>query len=370
MEWWIGGDWPGNMVDTVLKQSICLTINKKGLTLEQIAKRVDANETYVREALDALEAEELVEKVGRGRYRNTFIALDAADRTKCNQEIRPLSERAADVLEEGLPELQAAWENSLKPAQGFDWSTGIWLTTAIMICQCGLPRNGQSPPFPEPPLRPVSGKRYWLGGEEAVAPEQALWSFSLCFHGHQPLFSYGFLWSEGLGFNRRPWFSGHDASFSKERLLLLAAVASGSTDIDSAAKVAELDMEKAREAAADAIELGWLERQGDRFALTFPVFTNEDESALLPAVDRVSAWLAEILDPTMPLIDGKLSEFGFDHWKEQFPLWHSKPRYGAAAEGIRVLYKRGLLSFPGDPAPANFCMWGDYGETQLFTSSK
>jgi hypothetical protein len=84
----------------------------------------------------------------------------------------------------------------------------------------------------------------------------------------------------------------------------------------------------------------------------------------------VSRRIAEAVDPIAQMIDQKLSESGFGHWEEQFGLWHGRPKHQAAAEGVRILYNRGILPHPGDPAPASFCMWGHFGETGLFTCSK
>jgi DNA-binding transcriptional ArsR family regulator len=355
-------------MDSVLRQSICLTINKSGLTPGQIAKRVDANEAYVREALDALEAEELVEKVGRGRYRNTFVALGAEDWIQLSREIRPIAERVADLLAEGLPELQAAWESSPKPAQGFGWDIGIWLACAIFVCHYGRVRKGSFREFLEPPLHPASGKRYWGGGREKISPEP-LWNFSWAYHGGEG-FSHALLWPTGLGFDRRPWPNGQRVNWSNERLLLLRSIASGSRDIDSAAKAADLDMERVREAAADAIELGLVEQRQDGLVLTFPVFTSEDDDALLPAVDRVSERIAGVLDPVPLLVDAKLREFGYGPWEEQFSAWQGTPAYEAAAEACRILFNHGYLPHPGDPAPTNFCMWGLFEGNGLFSYKK
>lgn len=366
MQWWISGaEWPHGVMDSVLRQSICLTINKKGLTPEQIAKRVDANEVYVREALDALEAEELIENVGRGRYRNTFIAVGAEDWIALCREIMPKAEKMADLLAEALPELQTAWDNSPKPAQGFDWNTGIWLVCAILIGQYGQNRKGSAEPFPEPPLHPASGKRYWSGGREDVASEDALWTFRWSCHFGHPGLSYGFLLTDGLGFSR-PNKNG----WPQERRLLLGAIASGCRDIDSAAKAADLDIEKARETAANAIELGMLTRTSDGFALTFPIFTREDDDALLPAVDKASEQVARVMDTIPALVDKQLLEFGFGHFEDLFHTLRGTPRYNAFAEGVRILYNRGLLPCPGDPAPANFCMWGWFEQKGLFSYEK
>ena len=364
MEWWINGEWPDGIMDSVLRQSICLTINKTGLTSEQIAKRVDANEAYVREALQVLEAEELVEKAGRGRYRNAFVALGAEDWIELSREIRSRSERVGDLFADALPELQAAWENSPKPAQGFDWNTCIWPTLALMVCNMGLFRKGLSATGPKPPVHPASGRCYWAGGREEVAPEHKLWITGFSFISRSTGFSYGYFWSSYLPFERRL------VDCADELRLLFGAVASGFRDIDSIAKAADLDIERARDIAANMIEIGLLKHAQDGLALTFPVFTNEDESAILPTVDRVSKRLAGEVDSVASIVDEKFHELGFGHLEQQFGMWRGWLSGNAAAEGLRVLYDRGILPHPGDPAPANFCMVGWFDQTKLFSYEK
>ncbi|MEN6357630.1 MAG: RNA polymerase sigma factor [Armatimonadota bacterium] len=368
MEWSVNGEWPGSVMDSLLKQSICLTINKTALTPEQIAKRIDANESYVREALDALEAEELVAKVGRGRYRTAFVALDAEDRIEISRKIRARSERVADVIGEALPELQAAWETSPKPAQGFDWNTGIWPALAIMVCNTGLFREGSSETCPKPPVHPASGVRYWAQGGENIAPEYVLWcpGFSVTSVQDAPAssFHHGLFWTYGLPFARPTSHPDRDG------MLIVRAVASGLGDIDSIAQATGLDTEKVREAAANAMEIEMLKRKQDGLALTFPVFTAEDDNAMLKIVDRVCKRLAQEVDWAERLVDEKFPELGFGHLEEQFGIWRCWLKGNAAAEGLRILYNRGVLPHPGDPAPMNFCTVGWFDQTRLFAYEK
>ena len=375
MEWAISGYWPGNVMQGVLRQSICLTINKSGLTPEQIAKRIDANEVYVREALDALEAEELVEKVGRGRYRNTFVALGAEDRIELSRDARTKSERMADLLEEALPELQSAWESSPKPGQGFDWNAGIWPLLVIPVRFHGVRRNGSADTWTwlTPPVHPASGKSYWGEGRERVAPEHMFCDFSF-MNNDSPFagFRYGHSWSYRLPFAtwRGEPFSRSGGEPPIDRLRLLGAVASGFRDVDSIAKAAQWDIEKVRETAADVIELGVLESTQDGLALTFPVFTSEDDTAMLPAVDRVCKRLAEEADSLAKLADAKLHELGFGYLEEQLCLSRQNLITDAAGESLRVLYNRGILPNPGDPTPAGLCMMGWFEQTRLFAYEK
>ncbi|MCE5324671.1 sigma-70 family RNA polymerase sigma factor [bacterium] len=368
MEWSVNGQWPDGMMDSVLRQSICLTINKSGLTPEQIAKRIDANEVYVREALDVLEAEELVAKVGRGRYRTVFVALDAEDRIEISRKIRARSESVADLLTGALPELQAAWESSPKLAQGFDWNTGIWPTLAIMVCNTGIFRNGSVDTGLRPPVHPSSGAHYWAQGRENVTPEYVLWDtgFSVTSARDAPVpsFHHGLFWTHGLPFARP---AGHP---DRDGMSILRALASGFSDIDSIAQAAGLNTEKVREAAADAIEIKMFRREQDGLALTFPVFTDEDDKAMLPIVDKVCKRLAQEVDWTTRLVDEKFPELGFGHLEEQFCTWRGLLRGSAAAEGLRFLYNRGILPHPGDPAPVNFCMVGWFDQTRLFSYYK
>jgi hypothetical protein len=237
-----------------------------------------------------------------------------------------------------------------------------------MVCNTGLFRNGSTDTSPTPPVHPASGARYWAGGREDVAPEYVLWTtgFSVTSVQDAPAssFHHGLFWTYGLPFARP---AGHP---DRDGMLVVRAVASGFNDIDPIAQAIGLDTEKVRETAAEAIELRLLERRQDELALTFPVFTSEDDSAMLPAVDRVCKRLAGEVDLVARLVDERFLELGFSHLEDQFGAWCAWLRGNVIGEGLRVLYNREILPHPGDPAPANFCMVGWSGQEGLFSYEK
>jgi len=229
----------------------------------------------------------------------------------------------------------------------------------------GLPRNGSADiwAWQTPPVHPASGKSYWAKGIERVAPEimpsHHMFSFSN-WDSHFSGFHYSHFWSSGF-----PFAMYRDAP-AEDRLRLFGAVASGFRDADSIAKAIDMDVVQVREAAAGAIELELLERTEDGLVLTFPVFNDEDDTAVLPIVDRVCKRLAEEANSLAKFADAKLRELGFGYCEEQFGRWRSYVIIIAASESLHVLYDRGILPHPGDPVPASFGMMGWFEQTRLF----
>src|SRR3546814_13112447 len=70
--------------------------------------------------------------------------------------------------------------------------------------------------------------------------------------------------------------------------------------------------------------------------LTFPVFTSEDDSALLSTVDQVSERFVREVDSVARLVDEKFPELGFGHLEEQFGTWRAWLRGYARSEERRV----------------------------------
>ena len=366
MIFWVNGSYPHGVMDKALPQSICLTINKTAKTPEQIAKSIDANVVYVRETMDALEAEGLIEKTGRGRYRTAFVALDAADLIEINADIRTRAEYGGELLMAALPDLEAAWESSPKSAQGFDWNTGIWPVLNILVCLIGAIRNSTfhvftaHPDGPKPPLHPASGKLYWGGGREKIEDE-LFWLNDASVPG----FAYGYFSPFGIPFRNRL------IDWPDERRVLLEAIAQGARDVDSAAHLKGMDIEKAREMASNAIEQGLLERTPDGLSITFPVFTAEDDNALLPAVDKICEQISrEVLDPVGYGVDDKLRKLGYGHLEEQFHNWRRWLTANAARESLRALSNKGVFTIPSEPVPARFYMIGWMEPLGLFAYSK
>lgn len=364
MAWWINGSWPGSIMNSTLARSICLAANKKLKTVEQIAGLVDANERYVREAIQPLVAEGLLEETKAERYRANFIALEAADWIEVTRDVRRQGAALADALIPDLPVLEAAWNKTPELRQEFAWTDGIWPTLAILVLNIGLRRNSPPPgPKPEPPAR-ASGKRYWAGGREEVPPEHVLWCTAFNNHPRED-FGYGYFWSFGMPFVRP------SVGWPEERRQALAAIADGATRVEAVAETTGQTTEQARDVLGEAAEIGLVRRDGDALSLAFPVLRAEDDAVLAPVVDRVSARLSrDILQQATAGVPDLLRKLGYGHIEEQFGEWRTWLEGNVAGEALRELLTRGILPHPGDPAPMSFCIVGWVGGVRLMQWSK
>lgn len=100
-------------------------------------------------------------------------------------------------------------------------------------------------------------------------------------------------------------------------------------------------------------------------ALNFPVFSTTDSDRLYPTVDAVAAQITNaVLVPRTADTGEFLRSYGYGHMEEQFPAWRIWAESLIAGEAVRTLVSRGLLSPPGNPAPANFCLIGWYDDPQ------
>ncbi len=167
----IAGNWPGPVMDGLVRQSICLTINKTAKSARQVARDIDAHIDYVMENLPSLVDEVLVTKEG-DRYRTAFIALDLEEQLALQQDVRTYAEAHAQAIERWIPEFAAVWENTTLAAQGVAWEHGIWIILSFFF-DTGFERLRK--PLPEPPLR-RSGCRYWAGGHETLDNAPRIWS--------------------------------------------------------------------------------------------------------------------------------------------------------------------------------------------------
>lgn len=374
MDWWINGWWPGSLFERILPQSICLAVNKKPMTVRQIAKQVGADVEYVQEAMEPLTREGLVIEAVKGRYLTNFIALDAQDWIELTEGVREYGALLAEALIPHLPALESAWQRSPQPAQGFPWEKGIWPMLAILVCNLGISRKWVGDPEPEAPVH-GSGKRYWAGGREEVAPEHVVWTAAFSNNSRPGDFGYGHFWSGGVPEHR-------SLDWPEDRRKALKAIAERAPSTPSplagegrgegaaaeqiAAVIGET-VEHTREVVARAIELGLVERRGDALRLAFPVIGEEDDRVLCPAVDEVAARLCrDVVAEATRDVNDRLRKTGYGHLEEQFPSWQRWLAGNVAGEGLRELLSRGILPDPG-PGPTNFCIIGWLGTPRLMS---
>lgn len=360
--WWINGNWPGPYMQVLLPQSICLAVNKTARTIEEIAKVIDANPEFVREAIDPLVREELVTKAD-DRYLANFIALDADDWISMTKDVRAHAKVLADRLETHLPALEAAWAKSTFPRRGFSWQEGIWPMLAIFVCNQGVARNSAAPPVPEAPVHGDSGKRYSAGGREVVPPEYVLGCVG--FNNWSPTpdaFCYGYFWSYALERVRLHTPEPNAAAAVFEALDV------GLSDPKSIAEAACRPLEQVEERLSKLVEAGVVRREDGRLSLTFPVIRGDDNDAIVRTVDRISSPLSsEILAPATADVAASLRSAGYGHLEDQFPEWRRWFEGNICGEALRGLLSRSILPDPGSPAPAGFCLVGWRGEMRLMS---
>lgn len=355
---WIDGNGGYGPLGRALVQSICLATNKVARGIQEISKEVDANPAYVREEVDGLVAEGLLEETSDGKYQAIFIALDAEDWAQLRTGLMDTALRFADGLQSNLGKLEDAWNSTALPGSGFSWEQGVWPTLAIFGCNIGLSRN--SLPLPGPSSH-ASGA-YWQAGYETTPGEAPPWVMGFNnTRGDEASLRHGFFWSYGLD---REGFA-----FAGERTSVLTAVARGICDVDLIAGDACLDPEKVREVLAQIIESGVLRRESGALKLTIPVFRQGDSDLLTPAIDEVIGDLSRrILEPWLADLGARLDAMGYGRLSEEYtPIWRRWIGGNAAEEGVHELLRRGVLPDPGHPAPANFCMIGWFGNLPLMS---
>jgi len=225
MDWWVNGSIDGRVLGMgkAITRAVCLAANKTPKTIAEIAAEVQAHPRYVLEALQPLVDEDLIREQQDGRYLNNFIAMDAADWIAWCEHWRGYSSQLADLLQQHLPALEAAWNGTSLPDQGFPWATGSWPTLAIFVCNSGAFRH--SPKQPPTPTCASNG-HYWFGCHEKVAAEQSAWSmgFNVSAIGNDQL-TIGYWWSSDL---RRT-----ETYFSETRTRVMDAIAKGADDAEA-----------------------------------------------------------------------------------------------------------------------------------------
>ena len=177
----------------------------------------------MRESLQPLLEEKLVNELPGGRYLDGFIALDAGDFLTLTAETRGKGARAAEVLLPHLPALEAAWMRTAQPESGFTWAVGIWPVVALLVCHSAVWCHSKRQGIPLAIMHP-SGHQYLLGSREQVAAQDEPWR--IFFNSNGPAddrLHYGFMWNPGL---RRV-----ESFFPDARNRVLDAVSKGAADV-------------------------------------------------------------------------------------------------------------------------------------------
>jgi RNA polymerase sigma-70 factor (ECF subfamily) len=353
---WISGS-TGTELDTIfeylappLAQSVCLAVNKQAKTAAEIAEQVEANEGYVQPVVDKLLWDEVLESPQRGRYRANFIAFDAGDWRRIRKLVREPAAEAATQLAAAESRLRTAYQRAPLAASGWDWEQVKWPVYAVLVANMArrrsLPTDWHVPDWPHRP----DGGRYWLAGYE-VAPDLLQgWTMGLNTHGSLPTLGHGYFWSWGLH-REQPIRVGNT-----DRAPVVEALAGGPlTEEELLTRLGD-NGEKWRQALASLVEGKLVERTGDTYRLSFPVFTEGDSEALTSEIDAV---VKPIMDKIVVLalarIEMVLDEMGYSHRRDQYAQWRVWLAGDVMAEGVHFLMEQGVLPRPPDPAPPSFC---------------
>lgn len=293
-----------------------------------------------------------------GSYRLDFIAFSAEDWRRIANELRRHADAAADLQQAAMPELEAAWNRTDFPAQGFPWEEQRWMVLAVLVGNTGLTRN--SYPEPPPPVHP-GGKKYWTGGYEPFPGWEEIWLGG--FNSNMPgngLLHYGYFWLSSV--------EHRYVELSDVYTRMFTAMTRGTAEAEAIIQQAGLLPEQGREKLATLIESGILRCQDDRLALAFPVFTPAEDTILAPVVDRIAGSLAhEILEPATAGISDELDQMGYRALRDQYVVWRTWMHNIIAQAGLRCLLQRGVLPPLPEPLPATFGLLGWFEGVRVMT---
>ncbi len=136
------------------------------------------------------------------------------------------------------------------------------------------------------------------------------------------------------------------------------------------AQFGDQDREDYRSALAELVSKGLAERaDGDAYQLTFAVWREGDSEVLAPVIREIARPLAEeVLSPVWSDLDKLLDEMGYEHRRDQYPLWHEWLCGFILGEALRFMGKQGTLPELADSPPAkwNHAAWkGDLALVRL-----
>ena len=340
-------------LDQGLAQAICLTVNKRPKSIDEIAEEVAAHPDYVAHAADSLVGLNVLVSPRKGRYLANFIALDAPD---WRQLIGPVREPAGEVakrLAAGKERLRAAFGETPLAASGWEWTEVIWVVYAILVANFGSSRALAPRHRPAWPAQPHG--RYWLGGHEEDLGFSPIWMTG-CNMGHlEPTSTWGWFWTDGL--NRERPSVGQGPS---DRVDMLWAFADGPLTATEALEGFRGDPEHWRCEIAELVKAGFLKKVGDSYRLAVPLFTRGDSDVLTSEVDALIAPITrEVVEPAIQGVDALLDEMGYNLRRDNYPVWFDWVSGRIMGEAIRFLMEQGALPRPPDPAPETFAfaMW-------------
>jgi RNA polymerase sigma-70 factor (ECF subfamily) len=356
---WTSGDVPEGKWDVyahlgpALAQAVCLSVNKLAKTAEHIAREVDAHTGYVSDTLRSLAELEVTVSPRKDQHLLNFIALGAEDWRRLVARVRQPAAEVAHRLAAAEGRLRAAFEQAPAAAAGWTWEDLIWVVYCLFTADRGVSRAMPTPESWPPPLRP-GGFRYWSGGyeREPDTPHLATTSFCGGDRGRHGFAYFGTSAShEDHLWLFQPPYDG--------RRVLEALLDGPLTEEDLLARLEDGDVDW-KSKLAEVVQAGLVERADREFRLMVPVFRAGDSEALVPEIDAVVAPIVEeVIVPTWADLDKLLDQMGYEHRRDQYPVWHHWLSANVMGESLRLLVEQGTLPKLGEEPPAkwNFVAW-------------
>lgn len=377
LDYWIAGNCPDNQWSVfrrmghgssasrsghqTLAHTICLAVNKKTKTVDQVAAEVGAHPEYVGEAAESLLEIDVLTSPAKGKLLASFIAFDAEDWRRLMSLVREPAAQAAKRFAAGEQRLRSAFESTPLAASGWSWQEVIWVVYPILVANMGTSRAEPPANRPTYPERPGGGY-YWIGGHEVVPDFRPVWQTGFNTSGHVPGLGWGYWWSAGL--ERK-----HTGVFGADETRQVVGVfADGPlSEAEALARLGD-DRERWRAAIAAVVQAGFLAKADGRYRLTVPVFRQQDSDVLTPEVDAVVApVVSEITEPALRGADGMLDEMGYGHRRDQYAIWHGWLTHQITGEALHFLVEQGVLPAPPAPAPENFAVVTWKGDLPLMS---
>ncbi len=349
---------PFRLLGTSLAQTICLAVNKRAKTVQQIANEVAAHAQYVEETVASLVEMDVLISPQKGKYIANFIAFEAGDYRRLMKLVREPAGEVAKRLAAAERQLRAAFEKCPLAASGWAWSEVIWVVYSVLVANAAAMRS-LSPEY-RPPRPHHPGGRYWLSGYEEVPDMAPVWNIGFNSSGPFGTLNEGYFWVLAL-----PREHTGFGPLQKELLDVLSETPLAEEEL--LARLGE-EVEQSRGAIAEMMQAGFVAKSDGRYRLMIPVLTQSDSDLLTPVVDAVIApILKEVAEPATQSLNSLLDEMGYGQRRDQYSIWHGWLISFMEGEALRFLMEQGVLPRPPDPAPPTFGFLAWKGDLPLMS---
>ena len=337
---------PFGLNNTLLYQRILAACRKTPLTPFELAKRIDADEAYVIDALLSLLKMEIIAEAAPSHYVANFFFPTVSDDQILLDRCQPYAKKVTQELQKNLATIKKAIDDCSFNQWGFGWNEIHWIVLYEWLPQPPIP--GQPKPLSAKeinrfigPLRPDGG-RWYLSGHDLTSP------FS------ERIGSRAFAEYDGSGRHYKVNWPGSGRLMEEREFAIAVKLANGpktETEI-----LANLSNEMGREVLAECMNAGFITRIDGRYHLRFPFVSPEDEEKIADVLHPVSAALIEARDEWQGEAPNVAKELGFDWLIENQPN-----SLIAGIEGLwglnQQLQMEGLIHPPPDDDNPCWAMW-------------